>query len=224
MSSRKLLVLWMKEHVEQSYLLLIWRWWQCRQCQTAESCPAQTHCTQDRQRDLASSCTGHQAPYSGTAQVQRQFFQGGQEDLHWESAAGRESYVSHQSGIPHNCCTSFLVHELAATTAAAWHTYTLAHIQYIYVNKQVNTYTQTHHSEKVRVARNWHGKTSETTLAKYLTDGICQFIRCFDLWFFICMYVFHLYFIHCYYHLSHAVIFPTKPSVFKGARFCNLSL
>ena len=26
--------------------------------------------------------------------------------------------------------------------------------------------------------------------------------------------VFHVYFIHCYYHLSHAVIFPAKPSVF----------
>ena len=36
--------------------------------------------------------------------------------------------------------------------------------------------------------------------------------------------VFHVYFIHCCYHLSHAVIFPAKPSVFKRANFCNLSL
>ena len=28
------------------------------------------------------------------------------------------------------------------------------------------------HSENIRVARNWHGKSLETTLAKDLTDGI----------------------------------------------------
>ena len=29
-----------------------------------------------------------------------------------------------------------------------------------------------YHTENIRVARNWHGKTFETTLAKGLTDGI----------------------------------------------------
>ena len=71
-----------------TYLLLTWCWWLCRQCQTAESCPAQTHCTQNHQTDLPpSSCTAHWAPYSETTQVQWQFFRVGQEDLHWQSGA-----------------------------------------------------------------------------------------------------------------------------------------
>ena len=96
-----------------------------------------------------------------------------------------------EGGCVHRCLDCALTTPIYATCTNRWGTtcalstsrtgtrYIYGHVHTEWMQFVQLTYTF-NTSENVRVARNWHGKSSETTVAKDLTDGICQFIRHFD--------------------------------------------
>ena len=95
-----------------------------------------------------------------------------------------------EGGCVHRCLDCALTAPIYATCTNRWGTCALSTsctgTRYIYGHVHIEwmqfvqlTYTF-NTSENVRVARNWHGKSSETTLTKDLTDGICQFIGHLD--------------------------------------------